>query len=391
MKGELKVGYVALVIFAIICMILVFLVEHFWIVLIVVAVIAIAIIAAIYNAKHNTNSSQNNNIQQNNPYTRNYLPTITQTYRERPKIQYTKIEDAPNDYVVFDLETTGLDHIQNDILEIGAIKYCNGSEVERFHTYVKVNQPIPQYITNLNGISNETVKDAPLIRTALRNFLTFIENYPLIAFNSDFDMSFMQYNCQTKLNATVTNGVIDALPLARKYLPELPNKKLVTIKQHFGLNVGSHNALDDCFVTNHLYQYCRQFEELRYRYGIPFLYEPRVLSDREVEYLNAIMSICEKNSVNHSQLSMRASRTGMIIVEKNNETVVGFKLDGRLQYVLLQIPFEQFEANYSTKIKHTPSIKSEGNCTRLFVTNTEQLWQFESVIIKKRQRNWTTA
>ena len=311
--------------------------------------------------------------------------------KEPAGVSYSKIEGSPNDYVVFDLETTGLDHIENDILEIGAIKYNNGIEVDRFHTYVKIGKPIPPFITNLNGISKDTIKDAPLIRTALRNFLNFIGNYNLIAFNSDFDMSFMQYNCEKKLNTLINNDVIDALPLARKYLPQLPNKKLETVKRHFGLTVGSHNAIDDCFVTNYLYQYCRQFEELRYRYAVPFLYDPRVLSDKEVEYLNAIVSICEKSGISRSQLSIRTSRGAMIIVEKNSETVVGFKLDGKLQYVLLQIPFEQFEANYPTEIKHTPSIKSEGNCTRLFVTNTEQLWQFESVIIKKRQRNWTTA
>lgn len=379
-------GYAILILLAIVCMVIVFLVKHFWIILSIIGVFAAIIVIVVYTSKHDAKLSQNKDSKTpkstvNNIYSNNYYQNIT--YKDRNRIKYSKVEAAPNDYIVFDLETTGLDHIENDILEIGAIKYNNGIEVDRFHTYVKIGKPIPPFITNLNGISKDTIKDAPLIRTALRNFLNFIGNYNLIAFNSDFDMSFMQYNCEKKLNTLINNDVIDALPLARKYLPQLPNKKLETVKQHFGLTVGSHNAIDDCFVTNYLYQYCRQFEELRYRYAVPFLYNPRVLSDKEVEYLNAIVSICEKSGISRSQLSIRTSRGAMIIVEKNSETVVGFKLDGKLQYVLLQIPFDQFEANYPTEIKHTPSIKAEGNCTRLFITNTEQLWEFELLIANK--------
>lgn len=316
---------------------------------------------------------------------------LNEEIRKVEILKYSKVEASPSDYIVFDLETTGFDCESDAILEIGAIKYVNNIESGRFHTYINPQRSIPRAASAVNHITAAKVRNAPLVKSALEDFLLFIGDYPLIAYNSDFDMKFIQMKCTYNLGKKVQNDVIDALPLARKYLPQLPNKKLETVKQHFGLNVGSHNALDDCFVTNYLYQYCRQFEELRYRYAVRFLCEPRVLSDKEVEYLNTIVSICEKSGINRSQLSMRTSRTTTIIIEKNNETVVGFKMDGKLQYVLLQIPFEQFEANYPTEIKHTPSIKSEGNCTRLFVTNTEQLWQFESVIIKKRQRNWTTA
>jgi len=129
-------------------------------------------------------------------------------------------------------------------------------------------------------------------------------------------MGFIQIECSNSLGKTVKNDVIDALPLARKYLPQLPNKKLVTVKNYFNLDVGSHNAIDDCIVTNHLYQYCRQFEELKYKYAVKFSYDPRELSDKEVEYLNTIVNICEKSNINKSQLSMRTSGTLLVIEKK---------------------------------------------------------------------------
>ena len=379
-------GYVILVVFVLICMIIVFLVQNFWIVIVAVTIIAIAIIAVVISSKHNHNPSENNSVTPHSPVnTNNYLPSPSKTYRERPKVHYNKIEDAPNDYIVFDLETTGLDYAENDILEIGAIKYNNGTEVERFHTYIKINKVIPPHITRINGITNDTIKDAPLIRKALTDFLSFIGNYPLIAYNSDFDMSFMQYSCQKKLNTTISNGVIDALPLAREYLSELPNKKLETIKRYFGLSVSSHNALDDCFVTNHLYQYCRQYEELKYKYIIQFSYSPSELNEKEVLFLEEIVKICEENGISRTKLSMSRNRQYLTIGSKY-QIIARLKLYSKLQYVLLNIPYSEFIRNCSTSIKHTPAQQSESEFTRIFPETPEQLWQFKEYIPTRKVR-----
>ena len=189
-------------------------------------------------------------------------------FRKKEICKYSKINGAPNDYVVFDLETTGLDNSNDAILEIGAIKYANGVEVDRFHTYVNPERSIPRSASEINHITAAKVRKAPTIRYALNDFINFIGDLTLIAYNSDFDMGFIQMKCTYKLGKKVENNVIDALPLAQNYLSKLPNKKLETVKKYFNLDVGSHNAIDDCIVTNHLYQYCRQFEELKYRYVI---------------------------------------------------------------------------------------------------------------------------
>ena len=293
---------------------------------------------------------------------------------------YSKIIGVPNNYVVFDLETTGFSQVDDEIIEIGAIRYIGNTEQARFHSYVNPHRSIPRAASAVNHITQSKVKNAPDIKDVLMDFYVFIGDLPLIAYNSDFDMNFIQWKALLALGSTIKNDVIDALPLARKYLSELPNKKLETVKQHFGLDVGSHNAIDDCIVTNHLYQYCKQFEDLKYKYVIPFAYNPQELSDLEVEYINTAVEICEKNSISKKDLTLYKNSTLLSIIKNKYDTVVSFKLYGKLQYALLLVPFDKFENECQTEIKHTASTKSEGNYTRVFTENPNQLWEFQKYI-----------
>ena len=314
-------------------------------------------------------------------------PTATIDPTSMPNQQtttYSKTEATPTDYVVFDLETTGLDYAQNDIIEIGAIKYIDGVEVDRFQTYIKINKPIPQNITDINGISNNTIINAPLIRTALRDFISFIDNFTLIAYNSDFHMSFLQYNCQKKLSTTINNDVIDALLLAKNYLHDLPNQKLSTIKEYFGLTVNSHKAIDDCIVTDHLYQYCRQFEELKHKYIIPFEDNPSELNEKEVQYLEEIVNICEENGINRTKLSL-SRNSKYLTIGSRYFVIARLKFFGELQYILLNVPYSEFDES-GTEIKHTPALQSEKDFTRVFPETPEQLRQIKDYIPTRRIR-----
>ena len=71
--------------------------------------------------------------------------------------------DLLNDYTVFDIETTGLDSSYDEIIEIGAIKVRNGTIVSKFHSFVKPQREIDEYVVELTGITNEMVKNAPTI------------------------------------------------------------------------------------------------------------------------------------------------------------------------------------------------------------------------------------
>ncbi len=172
-------------------------------------------------------------------------------------IKSKREKNLVDDYVVFDLETTGFDPILNEIIEIGALKYKNNELVAEFNVLVKPQESIPSVITNITGIDDLMVKDASNIEEVLPKFLEFIDNLPLIAHNSRFDISFIEENIK-KLNLPELNNTnIDTVWLARKYIPETKDAKLETLKSHFNLAYGSHRSLEDCYTTNYVYQYCK--------------------------------------------------------------------------------------------------------------------------------------
>ncbi|MGN1227307.1 MAG: exonuclease domain-containing protein, partial [Christensenellales bacterium] len=98
------------------------------------------------------------------------------------------------DYVVFDLETTGLDYSSNEILEIGAVKVRNGKIIEVFNTLCKPSQSISSFITELTGINDDMVAFAPKFEEIVGDFFKFTRNSTLVAHNSDFDTVFLDYH-----------------------------------------------------------------------------------------------------------------------------------------------------------------------------------------------------
>lgn len=163
-----------------------------------------------------------------------------------------------DDYVVFDLETTGLDPFTCKIIEIGALKYKNNELVDEFSFLINPDCPISSTITNITGIDNETIKDAPKIAEILPKFITFIEDLTLIAHNSSFDLSFIEENIKNLHLDMIKNPNIDTVALAKEYLPQVYNYKLTTLKNYFKLDFGSHRSVDDCKTTNYVYQYCKK-------------------------------------------------------------------------------------------------------------------------------------
>lgn len=182
-----------------------------------------------------------------------------------PEINYNnsifknnKIYSFKKDYIVFDLETTGLDCIKDKIIEIAAIKYKNYNQIDSFHFLVNPRIEISDKITKLTGITNDDVKNAETIEKILPKFVEFIEDYPLVAHNSSFDLSFIERNLKLSNMKLINNKNIDTLFLSRKYIDFTKNHKLETLKKALKLNYKSHSAFDDCLTTNELYLYCKK-------------------------------------------------------------------------------------------------------------------------------------
>ncbi len=172
-------------------------------------------------------------------------------------ISLNREKNLVDDYVVFDLETTGFDPKTSKIIEIGALKYRNNELVDELSLLVNPGCPIPDVITMITGIDDELVKNAISIEEALPQFITFIEDLPLVAHNSRFDLSFIEENIQALKLPMITNTNIDTVYLARKYIKGVYNHKLETLKNYFRLTYSSHRSIEDCLTTNHVYQYCK--------------------------------------------------------------------------------------------------------------------------------------
>ena len=180
---------------------------------------------------------------------------------ERKKYDYIKARKLVNDITVLDFETTGFSPIEDEIIQIGAIKYRDELEVDRFSCYVKPLNPIPPKITKITGITNKMVAEAPFIENVLDDLKQFLENETIVAHNASFDMKFLLENFDRHAIDYKRYRVIDTLSLARQQISETPNHKLPTLKKFLNIEAESHDALADCAVTAKLYYYCKQAQE----------------------------------------------------------------------------------------------------------------------------------
>ncbi len=161
----------------------------------------------------------------------------------------------PNNYVVLDIETTGFNPKEHEIIELSAIRVENGQIKEEFSKLVKPIGYLSGYISNLTGITLDMLKDAPSIKEVILDFKNFCSNSIVIGHNINFDLSFINTQMIQNYDMPFTNDYIDTLKIARKFLPSLPSKKLGIIAAHFSFNTeGMHRGLKDCIVTNMCYQ-----------------------------------------------------------------------------------------------------------------------------------------
>lgn len=164
-------------------------------------------------------------------------------------------EPLDGTFIVFDLETTGLNPASEEITEIAAVRVVEGEIRDSFQTYVNPHKPIPAEITELTGISDETVADAPDIDTAVPDFLQWAGEgqYPLVAHNAGFDMGFLR-TAMGRLSIERELTSIDTLEMSRLMLPHLNKFKLNLLAKE--LKVGPfehHRASEDAAVLGRIF------------------------------------------------------------------------------------------------------------------------------------------
>ena len=153
------------------------------------------------------------------------------------------------EFVAFDIETTGLNAMNDRMTEIGAVIFSGGEIKAEFNTFVNPQRHIPPDITQLTGIRDSDVADAPLEKEAMEMFLEFAGNRPLVAHNAHFDVGFMaaaSNRCGLKFSPVF----LDTLALSQALLPELKRFKLDIVSNHLNLpQFNHHRASDDAMVV----------------------------------------------------------------------------------------------------------------------------------------------
>ncbi len=175
----------------------------------------------------------------------------------------------PDDYTVFDIETTGFDPNNDEIIEIAAIRVRNNTVKECFTSLVKPNNEVSAFVANLTGITNEMLETAEDIKSVLSQFIDFVGTDIVVGHNVSFDINFINNNSVKCFQKAFCNDYVDTLRLSRKYVQGAEDHKLQTLIQYFNIESDTaHRALADCYSTQKLYDNLRimrkEFETHKY-------------------------------------------------------------------------------------------------------------------------------
>lgn len=193
------------------------------------------------------------------------MPTIRE-HKGKSLLQF------PDNYTVIDLETTGLDPMRDEIIEISALKIHNNEVTATFDTLINPGFTISNFIVELTGITNEMLAQAPQLETVLPKLCEFIGDDIILGHNINFDINFLYDNILDTLDVYLHNNFVDTLRLSRRILPKLKHHRLCDISKELEvINENAHRALSDCYTTFQCYQKLRERLKKDYRNEDEFL------------------------------------------------------------------------------------------------------------------------
>lgn len=163
-------------------------------------------------------------------------------------------------FVVIDTETTGLDPQWDDIIELAAIRVNQNCIVERFQTLVNPNCEIDEFITELTGITNDMLAEAPLLENAMPQFIDFVGTDVVVGHNVNFDINFIYDNCIQLGLRPFSNEFIDTMRLSRRLFKDEPHHRLTDLICRFKIGDSvEHRALSDAIQTKYCYDYMKNY------------------------------------------------------------------------------------------------------------------------------------
>lgn len=166
------------------------------------------------------------------------------------------VQNLPKEYVIVDVETTGLSASNDEIIEIGALKVVDGAVQDQLIMLVKPSVSLPKKVITLTGITDSQLEKQgePLIK-AMTEFLAFVEERTVVSHNVAFDYSFLCAACDKCGLPMFINRSVDTLTLAKRLVKGVKNYQLETVLDHFQIEHGGmHRSMEDCMGTMKLYE-----------------------------------------------------------------------------------------------------------------------------------------
>ncbi len=158
-------------------------------------------------------------------------------------------------FIAFDTETTGLDPVSGRIVEIGAVKFDRRGIVARYNVLINPETPMPEEAGKVNGITDEMLKDKPLIAAVFPDFFDFIGTGVLVAHNAPFDINYVNAELKRAGKTPLTNKVVDTRIFAKEVFPGLSSYALQDLAVQFGITaLEAHRAEDDARVCMELFE-----------------------------------------------------------------------------------------------------------------------------------------
>ena len=230
-------------------------------------------------------------------------------------------------YVALDFETTGLDPNYDKVIEVAAILFKNGEPKKTFSTLINPQQNISPFITNITGISNSMVSDAPKEKDIIDELMNILGDHPIVAHNIKFDWSFIKSLCERYNIDIPKNPLYDTLQLARSVLYDHPVFNLTALSEFYGQDAsGSHRAEKDT-------ENC----------GLIFLHLLDELMCYNLEEISSVLSVLDKYEIPNKKLYVDAANMLLkrgdlktplnkrIIDRKLGDSIFSFKGDRNIQ------------------------------------------------------------
>lgn len=237
-------------------------------------------------------------------------------------IQQPYSEQFKDEYIVFDLETTGFNPNSCGITEIGAVRLRHGEVIDTFNTFVNPGCPISRQITETTGITDEMVADAPSIPEALKMFKDYIGDSYLAAHNAPFDLGFLQKHGKDS-GIKFENECLDTIWLFHRMLPGHKSYGLGKLAEDLGITFRHHRALNDAMCTADIMRMCMEKAAQSAK--------PKHVSEKELTAYHIILLCKDKKglfnlyklvSASHMQHFYRRPRVPRSLLEKHREGLI---------------------------------------------------------------------